>query len=138
MRRTFHLLPQVILLLIVTYFPVSIRPGHDGHKLPLAMVEQPAPGFDLAGLDDSRPLALEALKRQPFVINFFASGYVPCRIEHPPPRRMAAQNHVPLYGIAYKDKLDDSTRLLTTFGDPYRPVGVDQDLLPLLRQSGQS
>ena len=41
--------------------------------------------------------------------------------------RMAAQNHVPLYGIAYKDKPEDSARLLANFGDPYKQVGIDRD-----------
>jgi cytochrome c biogenesis protein CcmG/thiol:disulfide interchange protein DsbE len=61
------------------------------------------------------------------VINFFASWCVPCRVEHPVLMRLAEQNHLPLYGIAYKDKPADSTRLLATFGDPYRQVGIDQD-----------
>jgi cytochrome c biogenesis protein CcmG/thiol:disulfide interchange protein DsbE len=97
------------------------------HELPSAMVEKPAPHFDLAGLGDSKPLALDTLKGHPFVINFFASWCVPCRIEHPLLMRLAEQNHLPLYGIAYKDKPDDASRLLATFGDPYRQIGVDKD-----------
>jgi cytochrome c biogenesis protein CcmG/thiol:disulfide interchange protein DsbE len=127
MKRVVYLLPLAIFLVIVVYFSVSLRPGHDIHELPSAMVEKPAPAFDLAGLGDPKPLALEALKGHPFVINFFASWCVPCRIEHPLLMRLAEQNHVPLYGIAYKDKPDDSTRLLATFGDPYRQIGVDRD-----------
>lgn len=127
MKRAFFLLPLMIFLVIVGYFAVSLRPGHDSHELPSPMIQQPAPGFDLAGLGEGKPLALETLKGHPFVINFFASWCVPCRIEHPLLMRMAAQNHVPLYGIAYKDKPDDSSRLLATFGDPYRQVGMDRD-----------
>jgi cytochrome c biogenesis protein CcmG/thiol:disulfide interchange protein DsbE len=127
MKRVFYLLPLLIFLVIVVYFSVSLRPGHDIHELPSAMVEKPAPAFDLAGLGDSKPLALDALKGHPFVINFFASWCVPCRVEHPLLMRLAEQNHLPLYGIAYKDKPDDSSRLLATFGDPYRQIGVDRD-----------
>ncbi len=127
MRRAFYLLPLVAFLVIVTYFSVSLRPGHDIHELPSAMLEKPAPGFDLAGLHNARPLALEALKGHPFVINFFASWCLPCRIEHPLLMRLAEQNHLPLYGIAYKDKPEDASRLLATFGDPYRQIGVDSD-----------
>jgi cytochrome c biogenesis protein CcmG, thiol:disulfide interchange protein DsbE len=127
MERAFYLLPLVIFLVIVGYFSISLLPGHDSHELPSAMIAQPAPGFELAGLGDSKPLTLETLKGQPFVINFFASWCVPCRIEHPLLMRMAAQNHIPLYGIAYKDKPEDSSRLLATFGDPYRQVGSDLD-----------
>ena len=127
MKRAFFLLPLVIFLIIVGYFSISLRPGHDSHEIPSAMISQQAPGFDLAGLNDGKPLVLDGLKGHPFVINFFASWCVPCRVEHPLLMRMAAQNHVPLYGIAYKDKPEDSARLLATFGDPYLQVGIDRD-----------
>ena len=114
-------------MVLAGYFVISLRPNHDIHELPSAMIEKPAPAFDLAGLDTTKSLDLNALKGHPLVINFFASWCVPCRIEHPLLMRLAEHNHLPLYGIAYKDKPADSTRLLATFGDPYRQVGVDQD-----------
>ena len=127
MKRAFYLLPLLIFLVIVAYFSVSLRPGHDIHELPSAMIEKPAPTFDLAGLDGSKPLTLTALKGHPFVINFFASWCVPCRIEHPLLMRLAEQNHLPLYGIDYKDKPEDGSHLLATFGDPYRQIGMDRN-----------
>ncbi|MDR3532231.1 MAG: DsbE family thiol:disulfide interchange protein [Rhodopila sp.] len=127
MRRLFYLLPLVVFMVLAGYFLVSLRPAHDVHELPSAMIEKPAPTFDLASLGDDKPLALDALKGHPFVINFFASWCVPCRVEHPLLMRLAQQDHLPLYGIAYKDKPADSARLLATFGDPYRQVGIDQD-----------
>jgi cytochrome c biogenesis protein CcmG/thiol:disulfide interchange protein DsbE len=127
MKRAFYLLPLAVFLVIVAYFSASLRPGHDSHELPSAMIEKPAPAFDLAGLGGDKALALDTLKGHPFVINFFASWCVPCRIEHPLLMRLSEQNHLPLYGIAYKDKPDDSSHLLATFGDPYRQVGVDRD-----------
>ena len=121
------MLPLALFLVLAGYFVISLRPNHDIHELPSAMIEKPAPAFDLAGLDTTKSLDLNALKGHPLVINFFASWCVPCRIEHPLLMRLAEQNHLPLYGIAYKDKPADSTRLLATFGDPYRQVGVDLD-----------
>ncbi len=127
MIRILYLLPLLVFLVLAEYFFVSLRPGHDVQELPSAMIEKPAPPFDLAGLGGDSPLALDALKGQPVVINFFASWCVPCRIEHPLLMRLAQQDHLPLYGIAYKDKPDDSSHLLATFGDPYRQVGMDRD-----------
>ena len=127
MKRALFLLPLLIFLIVVGYFSVSLRPGHDIHELPSAMIEKPAPAFDLAGLDGDRKLALDGLMGHPFVVNFFASWCVPCRMEHPLLMRLSAQDHLPLYGIAYKDKPQDSTHLLAEFGDPYRQVGVDRD-----------
>jgi cytochrome c biogenesis protein CcmG/thiol:disulfide interchange protein DsbE len=127
MKRLFYLLPLVLFMVLTGYFLLSLRPDHDTHELPSAMIEKPAPAFDLAGLGVAKSLDLNSLKGHPFVINFFASWCVPCRIEHPVLMRLADQNHLPLYGIAYKDKPADSSRLLQTFGDPYRQVGIDQD-----------
>jgi cytochrome c biogenesis protein CcmG/thiol:disulfide interchange protein DsbE len=127
MKRLFYLLPLVLFLVLAGYFAISLRPGHDIHELPSAMIEKPAPAFNIADLGDDRSLALDTLKGHPFVINFFASWCVPCRIEHPLLMRLAEQNHLPLYGIDYKDKPDDAQRLLATFGDPYRQVGMDSD-----------
>src|ERR1700755_1960221 len=126
MRRLLFLLPLGLFLVLATYLGVSLRQGPDIHELPSAMIAKPAPAFDLADLGDTRKLALGALKGHPIVVNFFASWCVPCRIEHPLLMRLAQQNHLPLYGIAYKDKPADINRLLTTFGDPYRHIGVDQ------------
>ena len=127
MKRIFFLLPLAVFFVLAGYFAISLRPGHDSHELPSAMIEKPAPSFDLADLGDDNRLALAGLKGQPVVVNFFASWCVPCRIEHPLLMRLAEQDHLPLYGIAYKDKPADSSRLLATFGDPYRRVGLDQD-----------
>jgi cytochrome c biogenesis protein CcmG, thiol:disulfide interchange protein DsbE len=182
MRRLFYLLPLASFLVLAAYLgrmlQLSLQPGNDIHELPSAMIEKPAPAFDLTGLVSDKPLTLADLKGHPFVVNFFASWCVPCRIEHPLLMRLAEQDHLPLYGIDYKDKPADGSRLLATFGDPYRQVGedldgrvgfnfgvygvpetyvvdsagvirrrfvgpltaetVDKDLLPLLKQLGQS
>ena len=127
MKRLIYLLPLVLFLVLAAYFAVSLRPNHDIHELPSAMIEKPAPSFDLAGLGETKPIALNTLKGHPFIINFFASWCVPCRIEHPLLMRLAEQDHLPLYGIDYKDRPEDGTRLLATFGDPYRQVGMDRD-----------
>ena len=127
MKRLFYLLPLAIFLIIIGYFAVALLPGRDIHELPSAMIAKPAPQFDLAGLGADNTLALNKLKGHPFVINFFASWCVPCRIEHPLLMRLSQQDHLPLYGISYKDEPADATHLLATFGDPYRQVGVDRD-----------
>jgi cytochrome c biogenesis protein CcmG/thiol:disulfide interchange protein DsbE len=41
--------------------------------------------------------------------------------------RLSEQEHVPLYGIDYKDKPEAARSLLQEFGDPYRAIGVDRD-----------
>ena len=126
MRRTLYLLPVVLFLALAGYFAVALRPDHDPRELPSALIDKEAPQFALAGLNGPM-VARDALKGGPVMINFFASWCVPCRIEHPLLMRLAEQNHVPLYGIDYKDEPQDAQRLLAQFGDPYKAIGMDRD-----------
>ncbi|HQT78333.1 MAG TPA: DsbE family thiol:disulfide interchange protein [Rhodopila sp.] len=126
MKRLFYLLPLAAFLVVAGYFMISLRAGPDVHELPSAMLNKPAPEFDLASLSGGEKLDLDALKGHPFIVNFFASWCVPCRIEHPVLMRLSQQNHLPLYGIAYKDRPEDTKKLLDTYGDPFRLVGLDQ------------
>jgi cytochrome c biogenesis protein CcmG/thiol:disulfide interchange protein DsbE len=90
------------------------------------MIDKEAPAFTLAGMS-GEGLARDALKGGPVVINFFASWCVPCRVEHPLLMRLAEQEHVPLYGIDYKDRPEDAMKLLAQLGDPYKRIGLDSD-----------
>ena len=126
MRRLIYLLPAVLFLVLALYFAASLRPGHDPHILPSAMLDKPAPPFALPGLK-GEALSKAGLAGRPAVVNFFASWCVPCRVEHPILMRLAREAGVRLYAIAYKDKPEDSARFLTQFGDPYRAIGVDRD-----------
>jgi cytochrome c biogenesis protein CcmG/thiol:disulfide interchange protein DsbE len=126
MRRLLFILPLLSFLMLAGYFALSLRPGHDPHELPSALIDKEAPPFQLAGLNGGG-IARDTLKGQPVLINFFASWCVPCREEHPLLMRLAEQDHVPLYGIDYKDKPEAARDLLHEFGDPYRAIGMDRD-----------
>jgi len=126
MRRILYLLPVVLFMALAGYFAIALRPDHDPRELPSALIDKEAPQFSLAGLNGPM-VARDALKGGPVMINFFASWCVPCRIEHPLLMRLAEQNHVPLYGIDYKDEPQDAQRLLAQFGDPYKAIGMDRD-----------
>ena len=126
MRRLPYLIPVALFLALVGYFALALRPGSDPSTLPSAMIDKPAPDFDLAGLDGAPGLSRAALQGHVAVVNFFASWCVPCRAEHPLLMRLAEQDHVPLYGIVYKDKPENAARVLAELGDPYRRVGLDE------------
>ncbi|HVC61932.1 MAG TPA: DsbE family thiol:disulfide interchange protein [Acetobacteraceae bacterium] len=126
MRRALFLVPLALFLVLAGYFALALRPGYDPQMLPSAMIDKEAPHFDLAGLNGKR-LALDALKGNPVLINFFASWCVPCRQEQPVLMRLATREHVPLYGIDYKDNPANAAKLLAQLGDPYRRVGLDPD-----------
>jgi cytochrome c biogenesis protein CcmG/thiol:disulfide interchange protein DsbE len=126
MRRALFILPLALFFALAAYFVVALRPDHDPSELPSAMIDKEAPGFALVGLR-GESLTRDGLKGAPYVVNFFASWCVPCRIEHPLLMRLAEQEHIPLYGIDYKDRPEDAAKLLAQLGDPYKRIGVDSD-----------
>jgi cytochrome c biogenesis protein CcmG, thiol:disulfide interchange protein DsbE len=127
MRKLFHLLPLLAFFVLATWFAMALRPNYNPQILPSAMINQPAPPFDLATLNGNAALSLNGLKGQVVLVNFFASWCLPCREEHPILMRLAEQEHVPLYGIDYKDRPEDARRILAQLGDPYRAIGLDPD-----------
>ena len=127
MRKLLYSIPVAVFLAVAVYFGLALRPGYDPHKLPSALIDKPAPAFDLARLDGQGQLSLASLKGQVVVVNFFASWCVPCRVEHPLLMRLATQDHLKIYGIAYKDRPEDSRKELAQLGDPYAEVGIDRE-----------
>jgi cytochrome c biogenesis protein CcmG, thiol:disulfide interchange protein DsbE len=124
MRRLIYLLPVIVFMLLAGYFARALRPDYDPHALPSALIDKEAPGFSLPGLHGAG-ISRDGLKGGPVLLNFFASWCVPCRVEHPLLMRLSEHDHVPLYGIDYKDQPADATKLLAQFGDPYRAIGMD-------------
>jgi cytochrome c biogenesis protein CcmG, thiol:disulfide interchange protein DsbE len=125
LRNLLFILPVLLFIALAGYFALALRSG-DPHELPSALLNKEAPYFALAGLDGSG-ITRDGLKGGPVLINFFASWCVPCRIEHPLLMRLAEHDHLPLYGIDYKDQPADAQKLLAQFGDPYRAIGMDRD-----------
>jgi cytochrome c biogenesis protein CcmG, thiol:disulfide interchange protein DsbE len=125
MRRLVYILPLVAFALVATYLVLGLR--HDPSLLPSALLDKPAPPFDLPGLAGKPALAKSDLAGHVVLVNFFASWCAACRVEHPLLMRLAEDGKIALYGIDYKDKPEDAARLLAQLGDPYRRVGVDRE-----------
>ncbi len=126
MKRLLTLLPLALFALLLGYFALGLQ--RDPHMLPSALLDRPAPDFDLPPLLDDKPgLARTDLGGSgPVLVNFFASWCVPCRAEHAILTSLAGQGAT-LYGVDYKDKPEDAKRWLQELGDPYHRVAADRE-----------
>ncbi len=100
----------------------------DPHDVPSQLIGRPVPDF--AALPPLEPGAQGFASADlhatgaPMLVNFFASWCVPCVIEAPALMTLAQQK-IPIWGIAYKDKPDAARRFLTRNGDPYARIAMD-------------
>jgi cytochrome c biogenesis protein CcmG/thiol:disulfide interchange protein DsbE len=132
-RRWLVYLPFAIFVVVALAFAILIATGRNTEVLPSALINQPAPQFDLPPLeglafaDGSQVpgFSTETLAGQVTVVNVWASWCVPCRQEHPYVAQLSADPRFPVYGIDHTDTTDAALQFLNDLGNPYDAVGVD-------------
>jgi len=129
MRRLVYILPLLAFLGVASYLASGLT--RDPQVLPSALIDKPVPSFSLPPLPGREPAVGLAdgdlADGQVQLVNVFASWCAPCRAEQPELLRLSRELKLPINGIAYKDKPEDSLAFLKGLGDPYKRVGVDRD-----------
>lgn len=100
---------------------------YDPHGLPSMLIGKPLPKFSLPGQPPSQGFSSADVVAtgRPALVNFFASWCIPCEQEAPTLMTLKRQG-VPIWGIAYKDKIDATSDFLHQNGDPYLHIGRDE------------
>ena len=129
------LLPLVIFSALAGLFLLQMAKGTDPSRIPSALINKPAPSFDLPPLDASFGFTVKGqpmpgfsstdLKGQISVINVWASWCPTCRDEHPLLLELNKDNRFELLGLAYKDEPANTARFLKNHGNPFDAVGMD-------------
>ncbi len=116
-----NLLPFLIFLAFALLMGLALlKGGKDPAAASSALIGKPAPAFSLDGFSD-RDLRMGKMS----IVNFFASWCTPCAAEQPLLQEIAARGDVSVYGIAYKDKVEETEKWLKKEGNPFRAVGHD-------------
>lgn len=123
-RRWIFGIPVAAFVLMALGFSFGL--GIDPQILPSALIDEPAPQFELPPLPGQQQgFSTADLKGHVSLVNTFASWCAPCRIEHPVLNKLAALKRVPIYGIDYKDQGAAGAKWIEALGNPYTRIGTD-------------
>ncbi len=117
--KTRFIIPLIAFALMVGLFWVGLK--LDPQKVPSVLIDKPAPEFSLPSLMREGEIIDKAVlqKNKVTLFNVWASWCVACRQEHPLLVEISRQGLVPIYGLNYKDKVEDAKKWLDYFGNPY-------------------
>ena len=101
--------------------------SYDPHGVPSMLIGRPMPGFALPGQPPSQGFSSADITAagRPTLINFFASWCIPC-VQEAPVLMALKQQGTPIWGIAYKDRLEATADFLHHNGDPYARIARDE------------
>lgn len=124
MGRLLFLIPVAVFAVVAVYFALGLQ--RDPSILPSALIDKPAPDFDLPSVHEGAPgLKTADLSGRVSLVNVFASWCLPCKVEHPLFMKLAKDQRVPILGIDWKDQQKDALAWLGTLGDPFERIGFD-------------
>ena len=129
--RLSFLLPVLAFAVLALFGAIALYStlsgSRDPAQLPSVLVGKPAPQTTLQrlGQRDENSVTMTEFRGQPLLVNFFASWCAPCRAEAPALEMLSKD--ITIFGIAYKDRSEDTAEFLQQFGNPFQAVGMDID-----------
>ena len=126
--KIFYFLPFCLLisLLIIFLFKFNKNKtnGYD-NEINSPLIGEKLPSLEILNIINKEDLNIEKYKGKKFVINFFASWCLPCKIESPNLIKLSSK--VPVIGILYKDNEENMVTFLNEYGNPYDRIGIDKN-----------
>lgn len=111
-------LPLCVFLILAAFLAAGLR--LDPRHVPSPLIGQRTPHFRLTQLHEpNQTFSPEDLVGTVWLLNVWASWCVSCRAEHELLGALSRAGVVPVYGLAYKDRRENSLAFLQSFGNPY-------------------
>jgi cytochrome c biogenesis protein CcmG/thiol:disulfide interchange protein DsbE len=125
LQTTRYLIPLAVFIILVILLWRGLT--LDPRQVPSALLNKPAPEFDLANLTaPPERFTNQALLGHVSLLNVWATWCVTCRAEHPFLMDLARTKSIVIYGLDYKDNKATAKQWLAKYGNPYQLIGADQ------------
>jgi cytochrome c biogenesis protein CcmG/thiol:disulfide interchange protein DsbE len=130
--RILSLIPLVLFAFLVLAMSIKLSHQGTGEQQAFfeesALIDTPLPKFSLPSINEGYlGLNYNDFKGKYSLINVFASWCPACLSEHSILMKIKEDNILPIYGIAWKDKPENTRNWLKRNGNPYTKTASDMD-----------
>jgi len=126
MKKTFFILPLIILILIYSVFFYFLNTKKNVDIIPSNLINKKAPEFIANSLiTDKKVKSSKYFNNEIIIVNFFATWCKPCKDEHKFIHLLSEKSNYRILGINYKDNSEKALLWLKKLGNPYSDVVID-------------
>ena len=127
MKKYFYYIPILVFLCIVLFFGRQLFLNEDPSHLPSVLIDKKFPNIEFKKLEQYKLLKVEEVfsHSRPSIVNVWSSWCVPCKVEHPNLMLLKNKYSIRIYGINYKDNMQEAKKLLEFSGNPFYSIGID-------------
>ena len=127
MRNYYYYIPLICFLLLVLFFGRQLFLNEDPSNLPSVLVDEEFPVLEFVQLEKYNLLLTSDILSydRPSLVNVWASWCTPCKVEHANLMVLKMDYEIRIYGINYKDDIQEANKMLVKKGNPFYSIGVD-------------
>ena len=128
MKKLLFLIPLTSVFILLSLIGVILLQQSENtnqRSLKSTLINNPFPDTKILSLSKTIEIDLKNRIGDPFLVNFFSSWCLPCKIEAENLETLSER--IKIIGISYKDIESDTIKFLQEFGNPYENIGVDHN-----------